>query len=95
MRVVYTLQPRTVKIDYIHDTLFGVNAFSAECLIQLAPLNLNGLPGMQVQITPPLPQRIERAHTLVFEWQGRMCRGIVQTSRRCQDGGLQLRLELQ
>lgn len=95
MRAVYTLQPRIVKIDYIHDTLFGVNAFSAECQVQIAMVQINGFPGVQLQITPPLPQRIERAHTLVFDWQGRTCRGIVQSSRRCDDGGLQLRLELQ
>lgn len=88
-------RPQPLQIDYTRDTLFGVSTQSVECLVQLEALNIAGKPGLQLQVTPPLPERLERAHTLVFTWRGHTCRGIVQSSRQCQDGSLQLRLELQ
>lgn len=88
-------RPQPLHIDFTRDTLFGVSTQSAECQAQLEALNMNGKPGIQLQITPPLPPRLEHAHTLVFTWRGHTCRGIVQSSRQCHDGSLQLRLELQ
>lgn len=88
-------RPQPMTLAYTRDTLFGVATQRAECLVQLEALNLNGKPGLQLQITPPLPPQLERAHTLVFDWRGHACRGIVQSSRQCGDGSLQLRLELQ
>ncbi|OAI84820.1 hypothetical protein [Pseudomonas putida] len=88
-------RPQTLEIAYLRDTLLGVLTRTEECQVQLEALNIAGKPGVQLQITPPVPDRLERAHTLVFTWRGHQCRGIVQSARQCQDGSLQLRLELQ
>lgn len=88
-------RPQPLQIDYMRDTLFGVATRREECQVQLEALNIAGKPGLQLQVTPPLPDHLDRAHTLVFTWRGHQCRGIVQSSRKCHDGSLQLRLELQ
>jgi len=84
-----------LQIDFVQDTLFGPVARRAECEVQLAPLNLNGLPGLQMQVRAPVPDKLERSHSVAFTWEGRTDRGIVHYHRRCDDGGLQLQLELQ
>lgn len=95
MPAAYIHGTQLLQITYSRDTWFGVVTREAECQVQLEALNLNGKPGVQLQIKPPLPERMARAHTLVFDWRGHTCRGIVQSSRQCGDDSLQLRLELQ
>ncbi|KJK18092.1 hypothetical protein ACIOVF_13920 [Pseudomonas sp. NPDC087612] len=95
MRKVSPASPTSLQIDFVQDTLFGPVAHSAECEVQLAPLNINGLPGLRLQVRAPVPAKLERSHSVAFVWEGRTYRGIVQYHRRCDDGGLQLQLELQ
>jgi len=86
---------QSLHIAFTRNTLFGVATDTADCQVQLEAVNLNGQPGVQLQVAPPLPERLIKAHTLVFDWRGHTCRGIVQSTRQCGDGSLQLRLELQ
>ncbi|MDD2058715.1 hypothetical protein N5D52_08365 [Pseudomonas sp. GD03860] len=95
MRMANTACATCLQIDFVQDTLFGPVAHSAQCEVQLAPLNLNGLPGLQMQVRAPIPDKLERSHSVAFTWEGRTYRGIVHYHRRCDDGGLQLQLELQ
>ncbi|MNJ46107.1 hypothetical protein D3C77_412300 [compost metagenome] len=95
MRMANRACATCLQIDFVQDTLFGPVARRAECEVQLAPLNLNGLPGLQMQVRAPVPDKLERSHSVAFTWEGRTYRGIVHYHRRCDDGGLQLQLELQ
>lgn len=95
MPAAYAHCTQPLHIAFTRDTLFGVSTETADCQVQLEALNLNGKPGVQLQVAPPLPDRLIKAHTLVFDWRGHTCRGIVQSSRHCGDGSLQLRLEFQ
>ncbi len=84
-----------LRLDFVRDTLFGPVAHSAECQVQLAALELQGRPAMQLLVDPPLPDKLERSHSVAFEWQGRHYHGIVRHHHRCGDGGLKLLVELQ
>ncbi len=95
MRMANRACATCLQIDFVQDTLFGPVARRAECEVQLAPLNLNGLSGLQMQVRAPVPDKLERSHSVAFTWEGRTYRGIVHYHRRCDDGGLQLQLELQ
>ncbi|MBM3103745.1 hypothetical protein IIE18_01290 [Pseudomonas sp. V1] len=95
MRNVSRACQTCLQIDFVQDTLFGPIAHSAECEVQLAPLNLNGQPGLQMQVRAPVPAKLERSHSVAFIWEGRTYRRIVHYHRQCDDGGLQLQLELQ
>ncbi|MBF8780246.1 hypothetical protein [Pseudomonas fulva] len=85
----------SVELDYVRDTLFGPVAQRVECLVQLAPLDLRGRPGLQLHIAPPLPNKLDRSHSLAFVWEGRAYHGVVRHHGKCGDGGLKLLLELQ
>ncbi|MDF0731814.1 hypothetical protein P0Y43_13950 [Pseudomonas entomophila] len=85
----------SLQLDYVRDTLFGPVALSVECQVQLAALNLQGRPAMRLHILPPLPDKVERAHSVAFTWDGRTYRGVVRDHGKCGDGGLNLLLELQ
>ncbi|WDY60092.1 hypothetical protein [Pseudomonas sp. PSKL.D1] len=84
-----------VQLDYVRDTLFGPVAQSVECQCQLAALNLQGRPALRLHICPPLPDKVERAHSVAFIWDGQTYRGVVRDHGKCGDGGLNLLLELQ
>ncbi|MBC3419709.1 MULTISPECIES: hypothetical protein [unclassified Pseudomonas] len=84
-----------LQLDYVRDTLFGPVAQSVECHAQLAALDLQGRPALRLHIHPPLPDKVERAHSVTFAWEGRRYRGIVRDRGKCGDGGLNLLLELQ
>ncbi|MDH0301508.1 MULTISPECIES: hypothetical protein [unclassified Pseudomonas] len=84
-----------IELDFIRDTLFGPVAQRAECQVQLAALNLQGRPALRLHIEPPLPGKVERAHSVAFVWEGRSYRGVVRDHVRCGDGGINLLLELQ
>lgn len=53
-----------LQLDYVRDTLFGPVALSVECQCQLAALNLQGRPALRLHICPPLPDKVERAHSV-------------------------------
>jgi hypothetical protein len=84
-----------LHLDFLRDTLFGPVAQSLECHVQLAALNLQGRPALQLLIDPPLPAKLERSHSLAFDWEGRHYHGIVRHHYRYGDGGLKLLVELQ
>lgn len=85
----------SVQLDYVRDTLFGPVAQSVECQCQLAPLNLQGRPALRLHICPPLPDKVHRAHSVAFIWDGRSYHGVVRDQGKCGDGGLNFLLELQ
>ena len=68
---------------------------SVECQCQLAAINLQGRPALRLHICPPLPDKVDRAHSVAFIWDGRSYRGVVRDQGKCGDGGLNLLLELQ
>ncbi|MHC6225890.1 hypothetical protein ACYU03_14125 [Pseudomonas sp. X10] len=84
-----------LQLDFVRDTLFGPVAQSVECQVQLAALNLEGRPGLQLHIAPPLPEKLERSHSLAFVWEGRSYHALVRHHSHCGDGGLKLLVELQ
>ncbi|MBK4997832.1 hypothetical protein IAE37_000108 [Pseudomonas sp. S31] len=83
-----------VKLDYVRDTLFGPVALSVECQCQLAPVNLQGRPALRLHICPPLPDKVDRAHSVAFIFEGCSYHGVVRDRGKCGDGGLNLLLEL-
>ncbi|CAK14934.1 hypothetical protein [Pseudomonas entomophila] len=84
-----------LELDYVRDTLFGPVAQHAECQVQIAALSLQGRPALRLHIEPPLPGKVDRAHSVSFIWEGRSYRGVVRDHVKCGDGGLNLLLELQ
>ena len=50
---------------------------------------------LRLHICPPLPDKVERAHSVAFVWDGRSYHGVVRDQGKCGDGGLNLLLELQ
>lgn len=84
-----------LQLDYVRDTLFGPVARSVECQVQLAALSLQGRPALRLHILPPLPDKVDRAHSVAFVWDGRSYHGVVRDHGKCGDGGLNLLLELQ
>ncbi|WP_248919630.1 hypothetical protein [Pseudomonas entomophila] len=84
-----------LELDYVRDTLFGSVAQHAECQVQIAALSLQGRPALRLHIEPPLPGKVDRAHSVSFTWEGRSYRGVVRDHVKCGDGGLNLLLELQ
>ncbi|MCO7514269.1 hypothetical protein NJF44_11980 [Pseudomonas guariconensis] len=84
-----------LELDFVRDTLFGPVAQRAECHVQVAALNLQGCPALRLHINPPLPDKLERAHSVAFVWDGRSYHGVVRDHGKCGDGSLNLVLELQ
>lgn len=102
----FSMQPAAMKmpgrapnsnlhLDYVRDTLFGPVAQTVECQCQMAALTLQGRPALRLHICPPLPHKVERAHSVAFIWDGRSYHGLVRHHGKCGDGGLNLLLELQ
>ncbi|MDC0688448.1 hypothetical protein POF53_12695 [Mitsuaria sp. RG] len=83
-----------LELDFVRDTLFGRVAQRAECRVQLAALSLQGRPALRLHIEPPLPGKVEKAHSVAFAWEGRNYRGVVREHVKCGDGGINLLLEL-
>lgn len=84
-----TLQP--VNIEYLQDTLFGVNALASECMGQL----VRPAPGVQLRLAPPWPEQLLKAHRIAFEWDGQAYRGVVQRAESLTNGDLLLDVEAQ
>lgn len=84
-----------LQLDYVRDTLFGPVARSVECHVQLAAINLQGRPALRLHILAPLPEKVDRAHSVAFVWDGRSYHGVVRDHGKCGDGGINLLLELQ
>ncbi|EIK59586.1 hypothetical protein E1K68_11175 [Pseudomonas sp. B2021] len=84
-----TLQP--VNIEYLQDTLFGVNTLASECMAQL----VRAAPGVQLRLAPPWPAQLLKAHWISFEWNGQAYRGVVQEAKSLTNGDLLLDIEPQ
>jgi hypothetical protein len=95
MKSTYRASSACLELDFVRDTLFGPVAQRVECHVQLAAINLQGCPALRLHVSPPLPAKLDRAHSVAFTWDGRSYRGVVRDHGRCGDGGLNLLLELQ
>ncbi|WP_073525613.1 hypothetical protein [Pseudomonas fluorescens] len=84
-----TLQP--VNIEYLQDTLFGVNALASKCTGQL----VRTAPAVQLRLVPPWPGQLLKAHRITFEWDGQAYRGVVQQAESLTNGDLLLDVEPQ
>lgn len=95
MKAHYRAPCASLELDFVRDTLFGPVAHPVECQVQLAALNLQGCPALRLHIDPPLPEKLDRAHSVAFVWDGRSYHGVVRDHAKCGDGGMNLVLELQ
>jgi len=84
-----TLQP--IKVDYLQDTLFGVNALASECTGQL----VRTAPDLQLRLAPPWPGQLLKAYRVTFKWDGQTYGGVVQKAEPLTDGDLLLDIEAQ
>lgn len=95
MKSNYRASSACLELDFVRDTLFGPVAQRAECHMQIAPINLQGCPALRVHVEPPLPPKLDRAHSVAFTLDGRSYHGVVRDHGKCGDGGLNLLVELQ
>ena len=77
---------RSIKIEYLMDTLFGVNPLVSECRARIMPK----APGFQLQLARPWPHQLQHAHTLSFEWEGGFFHGVVCQTEKLPSGELLL-----
>ncbi|KWU52053.1 hypothetical protein [Pseudomonas palleroniana] len=82
---------QSITIEYLLDTLFGVNVLTTECLAQ----KIDKAPGFQLRLAPPWPSQLKHAHSIAFEWHGSACRGVVQHAEPLPSGDLLLDIEPQ
>lgn len=82
---------RFIKIDYLQDTLFGVNALTYACMAQVA----RTASGWQLRLTPPWPSRLQDAHTIAFEWDGVARHGLIKDVQPSPAGELLVAIEIQ
>ncbi|MDQ0704052.1 hypothetical protein QF043_002844 [Pseudomonas sp. W3I7] len=80
-----------IKIDYLEDTLFGVNALACECSAQVAPT----ASGWQLRLNPPWPSRLQHAHTITFAFDGVACHGLIKDAQPLPTGELLVAVETQ
>ncbi|WP_411564765.1 hypothetical protein [Pseudomonas shirazensis] len=91
----YRAASACLELDYVRDTLFGPVAHRAECHVQFAPVNLQGAPALRLHVSPPLPAKLQSAHSVAFSIDGRSYHGVVRQHGKCGDGGINLLVELQ
>ena len=84
-----------LQLDYVRDTLFGPVAKRVECHVQVAAVNLQGRPGMRLLVCAPVPDKLDRSHSVAFVWEGHSYHGVVRDHVKCGSGALKLVLELQ
>lgn len=80
-----------IKIDYLQDTLFGVNALSCECAAQVARTPS----GWRLQLNPPWPSRLQHSHTITFAFDGVACHGLIKDAQPLPTGELLVAVETQ
>ncbi len=78
----------SLQLDYVRDTLFGPVAQSVECQCQLADLSLQGRPALRLHICPPLPDKVERAHSVALSGTGGNYHGVVRDHVKCGEWGV-------
>lgn len=76
----------SIKIEYLVDTLFGVNPLASECRARI----MRKASGFQLQLARPWPSQLQHAHTLTFEWEGGSYRGLVHHTEKLSSGELLL-----
>ncbi|ROM33987.1 hypothetical protein BK648_24855 [Pseudomonas poae] len=86
---VINATPQPIKIEYLLDTLFGVNALTSECMAQM----VSKAPSVQLRLTPPWPAQLKNAHRIAFEWDGSAYRGVVHHAELMPDGDLLLDID--
>ena len=80
-----------IKINYLEDTLFGVNALACECTAQVA----RTASGWQLRVNPPWPSRLQNAHTITFPFDGVTCHGVIAQAQPLSTGELLVAVETQ
>lgn len=91
-----TAETHRLTLEYLQDTLFGVNALSAECTVQVSCLpRHDDSQALCLRVLPPWPAQLEQAHAVAFDWRGQTCRGRVLHAKRLAGGDLQLEIERQ
>ncbi|WP_431033450.1 hypothetical protein [Pseudomonas yamanorum] len=80
-----------IKIDYLEDTLFGVNALDCECTAQVK----RTASGWQLRLNPPWPARLQHAHTITFACDDAACHGLITDAQPLSTGELLVTVEIQ
>ncbi|HDS1734289.1 hypothetical protein [Pseudomonas sp. BP8] len=94
MNTRYRALSANLELDYVRDTFLGPVAHRAQCQVQVATMTLRGCPALRLHVSPPIPAKLDCAHSVAFTWEGRSYRGVVGDHSKCGDGGLNLILEL-
>lgn len=76
----------SIKIEYLIDTLFGVNPLASECRVRI----MRTASGFELQLAPPWPSQLQHAHTLTFESEGGSYCGVVRHAEKLPSGELLL-----
>lgn len=90
-----TTHPQLTTINYLQDTLFGVNTLACECLAQMTDSTDVDGGGLQLLVSPPWPKQLQHAHGVTFDKDNQPCHGVVRHGKRLANGQLLLELELQ
>lgn len=91
MPVFSETDAQLIKIEYLQDTLFGVNPLTSECMARMVPT----APGLQLRLTQPWPPQLQHAHRIAFDWHGSAYRGVICKSQKLPTGDLLLEIEPQ
>jgi hypothetical protein len=81
-----------VRLNYLHDTLFGPIAKSIDCEVVITPIT----PGaFQVQVLMPVPDDLHRAHTvnITLSLDHHMVGAVVHT-QKLGNGDLELQIDV-
>ncbi|WP_300628482.1 hypothetical protein [Pseudomonas sp.] len=79
------------KIDYLQDTLLGVNPLSHECTAQITE---NG-ERLTLRIPSPWPKALPKAHTVSITAAHRTYHGVLVDAQACGTDELLLNIERQ
>ncbi|MCK3839212.1 MULTISPECIES: hypothetical protein [Pseudomonas] len=80
-----------VKIDYLQDTLLGVNPLSCECMAKVMEAGAS----VSLQILPPWPEQLLKAHTVQIKTEGRTYHGVVVDAGKNNANELLVTIKLQ
>ncbi|MCO8312952.1 hypothetical protein [Pseudomonas mandelii] len=82
----------TARLNYIHDTLLGPIAKSAQCNVVITPIT----PGaFQVQVLSPVPEDLHKADALtIFLSSKEHLTGTVAHTRKLDNGDLELQIDV-
>lgn len=83
----------STHLDYGLDTLLGRNTKSINCQYEVKHLDDDKPVWFVLHVHPPMPDDLDKAQIVTFYAEGRHLSGIVRSTKRQDDGSLQLNVE--